>query len=965
MAIERQAVPGLQAVQSAGLPQGAATQAIQYGTPELSKNSTGFVTDLLNASGELGDAMTLLKQQNIEDDKVLQTNRALQGLLPTESATKGGKRAHMLVGLQNDVSGASLRLSEEAKTWQGTDDEWNMHVIQSRQAIQSDLWKKYPELAGDKESMKMVTNAFMEQQPKVFAARTTAKLDKEIADRKSAMNARIILATDGVTGPALVGGLSQLRAEAGAMGLTDEDFEGMVAQHALDRASVGDTSFVDATKEVMDKNGVSLYAKSGKMQQAAIQGRRMWASLNQGNISVNKFDLEQSYNNGEYDDEEFVKKAQEQNDLTGGSSWSAEEINSVRQAKQKKLGQTALIDNAIDGIQKGHIVGLEGKSPEDMSKIATGVRERYAQQAELAIKQNGLDPKGEQAHAIRTRSSAQAAVQLAKADIKDQTFMAQVKQFSNLSPDHLQDMKDEPEEMAQILETWESYPEEYRTSIVDEKTAAFIDNYRMSRAAGRNAGQALSFAQNAGRPRNFSSDENKEISKGAKDAIGEVMKNSGFTPFDNMPDYLKGQMQQRANEVQRTMRIAGYDADQATKETTKVLQREWSQHGSTMMASGTIIKGNADRLADKLKVNTQDLGRVFQSYLQINKQSLEDDSGGLTLDDMYIDVDQKRGVFSVRAGATGMPVGNTMPLSVLNGNDLLRQMAKSDDNTKMEADARMARNYERAVGPGANLTQPNYPVFKDLSLESDVFTKGDDEKFQNYVAAMENSQRAGFDNASRTFTPIRPDDEMPNVITVGYGHRITDAEAKQGFIMVGDQPVPFKPGSSQMTDENARKLLAQDLESNSPSTSGWKIGKGEMPKAAWRAIQDASYTMGKNFLSDSKTARASFEKGDFGSGIIQLLDTVHEGGKRKAGLLNRRAQTYNLYAESRLLPKITMTDVGEDGSMRVKFSRPLTEDDGIAKSITGKIDKDGWYTVLGSKQGSLHKNTRTGRYAIE
>lgn len=964
MAIERQAVQGLQPVQSSGLPARGGTSPLQMGTPEMSQRSLGFVQDLLTSAGKVGDAMTVLKQQNIEDDKVLQQSRALQGLMPTETATAGGRRAHMLVSLQNDVSTESMRLQDEAKRFQGTDEQWNQHVIQSRQAIQDSLWQKYPELVGDKESMRLVTTSFLEQQPQVFAARTGAKIDKENNDRLSAMNSRIILATQGVQGPALVAGLTQLRAEAGAMQLTDDEFESMVAQHALDRASVGDTTLVDATKEVIDKNGVSLYAKSGKMQQAAIQGRRTWASLNQGNIAIDKFDLEQKYNKGELSDEEFIRQAQSQNDSTGGSSWSAEQINSVREQRAKQLGKDALIDNAIDGIQKGRLVGLEGRTPEEMSKIAAGVRNRYLQQADLAIKQRGLDPNSDEAYAIKQQMSSVAAVQLAKADIKDQNFISQVKQFQNLDTEHLQEMKQEPEEMAQIVATWESFPEAYRTAIVDEKTAAFMDNYRLALAQGRNPGQAISFAQQAGRPRKFSADENKGITKGAKDAINDVASGSGFTPFDNMPDYLKGQMEQRATELMRTYRTAGYDVDAATEQTKQSLSREWSQHGSTMMSSGTIIKGNPERLAGKLQVNPQDLGRVFQSYIQLNKQKLEDDSGGIPVDEMYIDVNQDRGVFSVRAGSTGMPVGSVMPLSALNGNDLLRQMAKADDATKQEADARMARLYEAAVGPGVNMTAPNYPVFKDLNLDSDVFTKGDDEKFQNYVAAQENSQRAGFNNATRTFAPIRPDENMPDVVTVGYGHRITPEEAKQGFIMVGDQPVRFGEGQSQMTDEYARQLMVQDLESNSPSTEGWKVPRDKMPKAAWRAIQDAAYTMGKGFLNNSKTAKADFEKGDFGSGIIHLLDTVHEGGKRKTGLLLRRAESYNMYAESRLLPRITQTDVGEDGSMRVKFARPLTEDDGVSKSIISKIDKDGWYTVLGPKQGSLHQNTKPGRFAL-
>ncbi|KAF2282457.1 hypothetical protein GH714_043928 [Hevea brasiliensis] len=80
---------------------------------------------------------------------------------------------------------------------------------------------------------------------------------------------------------------------------------------------------------------------------------------------------------------------------------------------------------------------------------------------------------------------------------------------------------------------------------------------------------------------------------------------------------------------------------------------------------GTVIRGDRKQLAQKLKLNPEDLGNQFQAYLQMNKQKFEDAAGGPKVDDMYFDIDQKRGVFQVRAGSSGIPVQGARPLSEL------------------------------------------------------------------------------------------------------------------------------------------------------------------------------------------------------------------------------------------------------------------------------------------------------------
>ena len=962
MAIERQGVQGLQQVQATGAPRGSGTQAIQVSPVTTDTTRSSFFGDLVNAAGSLAQVGTAIMNQAVEDDKVRQMDRAMSGLVPTDDATRGGTRAHMLVNLQNDVLSSTAQLQEQAKTFQGSDKEWEDHVVNTRNSIQQKLFTDYPELSGDKNTMKMVSASFMEQQPKVFGARVSAKLEQEAYKRQESMRSRILSVTSGLSGDQLGAALNQMKKEAGTLQLTSQQYEGLVADVALNKAAVGDTSLIEGTKHLTNESGLSLYERTGKLQQGAIEGLRVNASLNQAGLAGLKYDLEQRYTQGSLDNEGLLRETEQLNKATGGTAYGSEAIVSLMQQKQKTLGAQAKLEVAIDGIQKGKLVGLENLNNEEIGKVAAGVRKGYDDQAELLIKQQGLDPKSDEAASIRSRAGGLTAVALAKADIKDDIMVRQGKALLTLSPDHLQTMTSEGPELSAFMEKVSSMPEDTWVPVLGEDVAAMVTNYRRGLSDGRNPGQALQFAQDASKKRTFSSEENKAINKGVKSSIEAVMKGSGWVSND-MPDYLQGQISRDADELYRTYRKAGYNDEDAEKQTVTSLQKTWQKHSNTMASSGTIIKGNPTRLASKLKVNEGDLGLVFQSYLQQNKQQLEDPSGGLTVDDMYVDIDQERGVFRIRAGGSGMIVTDAKPISELNGADLLRKGALMSDKEKEEADARMANNYTRAMGSGVNLNTPNYPTFKQLTTESESIVAADDEKFHEYVAANENAQRAGFDNNGKVYTPFQPDDEMPDVVTVGYGHRITEQEARDGFIMVGDNPVPFKAGQSKMTEDLAKQLMVQDLQTNAPSTEGWKVSGNDIPKAAWRAIQDASYTMGGGFLSKSKTAAADFKEGRFGDGLVHLLDTVHEGGKRKNGLLMRRAMSYNMYAGSILQPKIKMVETNEDGSMRVKFDRKPTE--GLSKSILNSIDEEGWYTVVGAKSGSLHKNTKTGRFAVQ
>ena len=957
--LERQAVQGLQQVRSAGLPSVRGAPVPTAGDVELSRNPSTFVQDLLTAAGNVAKVGTEVMAQAVEEDKVRQVDRALNGLMPTQDATTGGKRASMLVKMQNEIALQSAKLKENANRWEGTDEAWEDHVVMSRQSVEDKMLMQYPELIEDKDTRKAITNAFIEQQPQIVAARASAKIAKDWQDRTTAMNSRIVATTQGLSGAELVGTMEQLKQEAVALQLSVPEFESMFASVAMERAAVGDTSLIDATKDLKDHNGVSLYDRNGKLQTSAIQGQRMWASLNQSEVAEQKWQLEQRYMSGELDDAQLLVEAHQQNLATGASSWSDEAINTLRRSKAKKSGADGKLTQALMNINSGKLLVVDDYTEKELKGIEKAAHSKTDAEVEAYAKIAGLNE--EQTEELHRRETAKTMVALAKAGIKDTTMSRQVGGMMNLSPEHLKDMTQEPPELENLLRKWDSLPDEYRTAIVGEKEGAFITNYQRALDANMNVGQAIDFAQKAGRNVRLN---NKDVTKGAESVAKSVASASGWNPFNNFPDYIKEQMKNVAGDYMRTFMTAGYSKDDAEKQTELALQREYSQHGGSMFTGGTVIKGGVDKLAQKYKVNPQDIGLVLQSYLEKNKQTLADAAGVDNVDEMYFDIDQRRGIYTVRNGTSGMPVQAAKPLAELMDYKWAEDVANMPDQEKTDMIRRVESNALMAQGRGGtSLMNMLFPDAKaSMGTPPANFEIGNSQKqaaFVDYIATAENSTMAGYDTQAGTFVPYDSDVGTQGEDTIAYGHKLTPEEKANGYILIGGEAVPYKQGSSQLTDQLARHLLEQDLEKHVPSTSGWKIPYDQLHPSAKRALVDTAYNMGKNFLNKAPKAKAAFEAGDLGSGFVYMLDAVNEGGKRSTGLLARRAQAYNLMADGGdALPRIDKVQANEDGSMRVKFaSRPETM---LRPDILAKIDKDGWYTVVPTKAGSLHSRSKAG-----
>lgn len=978
MAIERQAVQGLRRVQATSAPSATHFAARQIGVQETSASGSRFLEDLVNAAGSLATVTTSILNERVEDDKVRQYNRALTGLMPTEDATVGGARAHMLVGLQNDIAAQTLKLSGDAQRFQGSDSDWEDHVINARTAVQDRLWDSYPELRGDKDSMRIVTNAFMEQQPKIFAARAEAKLKQESEARLKSMESRIIMATQGISGESMGGMLNQLQKEALAMQISKQEFDAMVSQLASNRAAVGDDSLIQGTKSLVDENGVSLYDRVGQLQTGEIQANRTWAAQNQVALFEKKDAAIKAFEAGELDRTQMLQIMQNHNELSGGTAWSDSEIKSLFDRQAKANASVAKMQDLLARGESGSPLGLQDISKEQRGEYASALKEQTDKLANDEITRTGAT--GEAAEAIRGKYEQMRYAKLGQQLIEDPIIKERYGSLMQMSSANLKDMTAEPEALQTIMRARDSIPEDARRAVMGDKEYAFVENYDLATRMGYTPGQAIEFAQNASRGEKLAGSVIKELNEEVDGVVGDIASGSWMTRGDNMSDMGRDLMLQEASTIARSMKVAGHNNDTIKRHLKSFLESQYTQLSEGFFTQGVLVKGDVRTLGSTIGVNQGDVPLALRQYMDNHKQELLDASGGMEESDLYFDVDSKRGMFTIRAGSGRVPVTPAMPLSEIKGQALLKERYEAEVKERDEAKKNFEAQHMRMWGAGGyQSTPPEKTTAKTVGsrgiadfLMSPAFASGENlpsnfefnykrnnMDFYNYVAKTENGANVGFDRVAGVYTPYKDAHGQ----SVGYGHFLTDEEKKNGYILIGEDKVPFKAGQSQLTPERAMRLLEQDMKSHVPSTAGWSVPFESMHPGVQRGLMDLSYNLGKGGIKNAPKAYAAFKSGKFTDGFIEMLSTASTEGKRSPGLLVRRAEAYNLAQSGGAIPKISEVETREDGSMYVKFAGEMSEAF-VSKSIAGQIGKDGWMQVYPPKAGALASDARIGRIKL-
>lgn len=946
----------------------APLQTISTGYQASYDKGTTFVRDLVGSVGGILDTASGAINKYVKQDAVEQQDRALMGLDPTSGATTGGKRAHMLVKAQNAVMRSTKLLQQQSASFRGNEDEWQSIVNKSRQEVKSQILGEYPDLQGDPQTDQMFNTMFLEQSPKIASYRISDNISIDHQDRLTQLRDSIVEQANSATPDQMTKVANQVMVTAKALKLTPEEAEKVYVDVAAANATQGNYGLADASKVIKDRNGVSLYDRNGKMQKASVSGRRIWANNHQEAISEMTSDLLDEFNQGLSIDE-FREKAGKQNDETGNAAWSANQINSAITKRAKTIAVTSHISDGIKDVNDGNLAGIKEYSKKDVDGIAKQYLKSVDDKVDSMVKQGIIDSDSEQAEKMRTQGKIKARIKLAAAGIQDKQYNQQIKNLMLITPDHFKDFTKEPEEFSAALDTWRSLPEETRVNLVPQKQAAFMDNYLEARALNMNPAQALDYAHKAGRNTYV---DMRKTKKEADSLTSDVADGVWGNPFDNLPPYAKGNIQDEANKLLIDLQRNGYSLEKAKKKAKTYLETNYS------MVGDTLVQGSTQNLAAEMNhINPADISLQLQGYLQYHKDKLLDNAGvGVDQDDLYFQIDTERGIARVRAGEGGVIASDAIPLSELGDVKYAQFLQDAKGEVQKDAARRILDKnrpnnflyygYTNRYANYANYA--NYAKFaKDdrpkvdtsvLKPSEELGTGAAKVELQDRIKASENGVRAGYSSFHRVWTPYDSDVGTSGKDTIAYGHKLTKEEKESGFIEIDGQAVRYKDGESELTDRKATKLMQQDMKAKGEALKHKVGGFSSLPHGVKNAFIDTAYNLGTNFMEKNPRAHKAFSYGDYATGFIYMLDAVNDGGKRTRGLLARRIAAYNGIKGTN---KINKYKVNEDGSFLVHFDGT----DELAKRVSSKVGDDGWYTVVKPKANSLREGTKTGTFDIK
>lgn len=973
--VERTDVQGLQRVQSIGR---SARQVDTTSNAAVGRVDNSWVGALAGiAKGGMG-MIQKHAEEKADSDALIQRQRALHGLNPTGNATRKGLQAHMLVGLQNTLVTNTKQMQEDASRFEGTDAEWDEHVLDNTASVRDAIRKQYPSVTDDRNFDTAITNAQLEQMPSIAGARVSSKIQQERDARYTTYTDNLITNIDELTPESAQAWTDNMQSRAVDLQLTTDETQKGIASTAMKLAQSGDGRLIEATKHIKDDAGVSLYERDPALKQAAVHAKRIEAQGRQGQIAETKDLLETQYIAGDISKEDFYKQADSLNVDTGNAAYSEEQLRSVDRKKATVIATAAknrdinsLISNIATGnaatVATSHLDNIPMKTKQD---ALTSQLSQVATQVDQQVQDGLIDPM--QSDQAKLQAMTNERLKWAKVGVFDKVMEGRINQFKNTDFNMLVNNKEETPYMNDVLNTYNLVPDSQRESVFGLDNAAFMNHYSTFRNDGDTPAQALQQAQNAKRNVTY---EKKEITKAVSSIVGDMNANDGWGWSSNFTDRQSQQVSSEADDLYRTYRRAGFTQEDARERSLNHMNQNWKKVGNTIIKSPNSLS----KIANVAQVNPDDLDMQLNGFMESHKADImEHIQGAYDFQDVYPDIDADNGTFILRAGSTKAPIGKRMRLSELSNEEYAtayqnKPVKVQSGNSEYAAVINLSNEFKllgKASTPSANvIDSDSEPMIMDESkLPSNAtkeFVDGEvvynipikssagqvkrNNEWMTQMKGHENLNKEGR-NSSGMWTPFDSDLKRDGKETIGYGHMLTDEERKNGYILVVDNPIRFQGSDSEFTDTIADALFEQDLTDAREKLSS-HLGRDadDIPEDASRALIDGFYNGGNAYINNNPKAVKYMRKGEWGAAFITSGDYINEGGKRSGGLAKRTAARYNLLDG---VPKVEAVSFSPEGEVKWKFSKG-SDYSGLPKEIRNKIKGD-VIQITRPKRGSRH-----------
>ena len=541
-----------------------------------------------------------------QEDETRQTARALNGMEPTEDATKVGRTAHRMVDVRNLTNEAMLQINEDAATFVGTQEDWEDHIVER----QNDL---FAATGNDEDTLKVTGAIFREQLPKSQLIKFRAE---QVRDQK-AKYATTKTSFRGAVGTEFqpeeqAKNFGQVMKEAKELGMTQTAVQEALVDAAVEQAALNDLSLIDMTK------AIGLYAESPSLQTAYRGAATRIKKEEQSLIAVQKDSLiTQLSSSPLMSFEEFATRAGSQRDNANGTIWSESQIRSAYDKQSKRHDKKFNVDRAFHAslqtqpIGDGSVVDIDSFTTAEKEQMVGNYNELYHRKlVEAEQREESPEAKSESIRQLLVEKGTW----LQGLGLTDKEWTKDFKHLNDLPSSAIREM---PEELLPILlatigrgDDLERIPDVLSSHATANEQAlmlAYKDNNRL----GMNPRQSLILAkeQVAAATIPLTGDSYTQFFGKIKSTVA-----SSYSKWFDGKDSIPQTETDRATSIIERRAKVWYNV---LKDEDKAISRATAEFQATnhQLSDGTLINGNMSLIAAKMNVpnNHEAVDRILIS----------------------------------------------------------------------------------------------------------------------------------------------------------------------------------------------------------------------------------------------------------------------------------------------------------------------------------------------------------------
>jgi len=666
------------------------SQALPRSAFQAGPNEGALIVDsLVKFAGVAGDAYVKKISKEVEADKIEQAGLAMEGFKPSDKATVAGYQAHAAIRMKNKAMEEQLKLNQLAT--EGVDDEtWKLAKREAYKNLDSFMMENYDRYKEDENLQKLAVLTLREMMPQVTAKKLAADMDKEI-------NQRIVSGTDALINAAQTGAFKVTDPEVmrstvdtlfGALKLTASQKD-KIWISAIENTQNPD--MIEASKYWMGDHTVSLYNRSGRIQQIQKKIESEKRATNAVDLAIETKALTEGFYDGTMTEDEFLAKIDKRNKELDGHFMTQSKIEYHLNQKQ-----------VVEAVKY-----RQAKIQEDlMNPEQTDLKNKYKKKEIQATYNTTLEigkekireeakalPETEQDKYIKEKET-QLIAHVTDMSVKSDALIDSiVSDLHNLATINVQaaseTIKTEDGEIVRLAPTAQRAMETFDAMSIgakdqylealDAKDAKTVRNFYHLKEMGMPDAQALDRAQ-------LLTKNPKPIDYKAVDKAVDKVRDSQeyFWWRKDIPESQSSYM----DEVIRKKVMVDPDP---TSETNVEMVSNWLKEGWTN-ADGLRLQGSPSQLQAATKLHPSRFKNAFKAFVYSEKDKLKPmlDGLGLELDDVFPVTDPKHNTMSLRTKYGNIP-GTTKNL------DKLRAIANKRKVELEKAAQRRKEAFEKTI----------------------------------------------------------------------------------------------------------------------------------------------------------------------------------------------------------------------------------------------------------------------------